>query len=232
MRYFLLVFIVFLIMTSIDILTTINKRSRAGEMLVYVKCESRALLIFSLIGASIVALLYLWIFYKRLNRLVSVLYPQYLDKWYQIFNYRLLEEIREGFVEKGMLHESITVERFTDSGLFYLMLFIFWIIITCTYAYDYFGKKGICDRAIFLGRSSLYNWNRISCYEWGEHFYKGNKGYKKLHIFIKNGKISKRLAGKETMKVNLAVSIEDYEKADSILQERIAKCEEAVNSYN
>jgi len=223
-RYFLLVFIVFLIMTSIDILTTINKRSRAGEMLVYVKCGSRALLIFNLIGTSIVALLYLWIFYKRLNRLVSVLYPQYLDKWYQIFNYRLLEEIREGFVEKGMLHESITVERFTDSGLFYLMLFILWIIITCTYAYDYFGKKGICDRAIFLGRSFLYCWNKISCYEWGEQCNKRNRKYRKLAIFVNNGKLSRWLTGNDTMKVNLMVNMEDYEKAEGILRDKMLKC--------
>ena len=52
-----------------------------------------------------------------------------------------------------MLHESITVERFTDSGL-YLMLFILWIIITCTYAYDYFGK------GILIGQ-----------YFWADHFY-------------------------------------------------------------
>ncbi|SHI43822.1 hypothetical protein [Lutispora thermophila] len=227
MRYFPIVFIVFFILFLIEVITTIKKRSEAGEMLIYATYESRASEPFNLIGGFIIVLLYLWILYKQLKRVVPLLYPQYLDKWYQIFNRELLERIREGFVEKGMLYESQIIAQF--SGFMYLMLFISWIIITFIYAYDYFGKKGICDKAIFLGRSSLYSWNKISCYEWGEHYYKGNKGLKKLHISIKNGKVSRMLTGKDEMKVNLAVRIEDYEKADSILQERITKCEEAVN---
>lgn len=210
-------------MFLIGIITTIKERSKAGEMLIYATYESRASESFNLIGGFIIVLLFLWIFYKDLKRVVAVLYPQYLDKWYQIFNRELLEGIREGFVEKGMLYESQIVARFSDFT--YLMLFISWIIITCIYGYDYFGKKGICDKAIFLGRSSLYSWNKISCYEWGEQFYRRNRGYKKLHIFVKSGKISRLLTGKDTMKVNLAVSTEDYEKAESILQDRIAKCE-------
>jgi len=226
-RYFPIIYIAFLILLLIEIIKTIKKRSKAGEILIYVTYESRASQIFNLIAASIVLLLYFWIFYKRLKRVVSVLYPQYLDRWYHIFNYRLLEGIREGFAENGMNYELLTVIRF-ESGLNYLVLFILWIIITCTYAYDYFGEKGICDKAVFLGRTS-YSWGEISCYEWGEHYYRGNKGFKKLHIFIKNGKISRWLSRKDTMKVNLVVAVEDYEKAESILGNRISKCEEAVN---
>lgn len=227
MRFFTILLIAFLIMLFIEIMATIKKRSKAGEMLVFVTYENRASQIFNLIAASIVIPLYFWIFYKRLKRVVSVLYPQYLDKWYHIFNYRVLEGIRESLVEKGMTYELLTVTRF-ESGLNYLVLFILWIIIICTYAYDYFGKKGICEKAVFLGRTS-YDWSEISRYEWGEHYYRGNKGLKKLHIFIKNGKIGRWLTGNDTMKVNLAVRIEDYEKAEGIFQERITKFEEAVN---
>lgn len=167
----------------------------------------------------------LLVFYLCLKDVIPVLYPQYLDKWYQIFNYNLLQGLSEDFMGKRMLYESLVVSKYANTGLFNLVESALWMILTFIYIYDYFQKKGICERAIYLGRASLYKWNEISHYEWGEQLSKRNKEYRKLSIFIKNGKIIRWLTNEDSTKVDMLVNVEDYEKAEDILRDKIVKCE-------
>lgn len=71
MSFFTILLIVFLITFIIEIITTIKKRSKAGEILIYVTYESRVSQIFNLIAASIILPLYFLIFYKRFKRSVE-----------------------------------------------------------------------------------------------------------------------------------------------------------------
>jgi len=221
---FAILIFLFLFLLLSEIYEILVKKPKKEELLLCVKREFRASENLHLIFVPLFWLLNLWVFYTRLKKVMPVLYPQYLDKWYQVFNYNLLQGISEDFMDKRMLYESLVVSNYADTGLFNLVESALWMTLTFIYIHDYFQKKGFYNRAVYLGRATLIKWNEISHYEWGEQLSKRNREYRKLSVFINNGKISRWLTDSDTTKVDMLINKEDYEKAEGILRDKMVKC--------
>ena len=221
MGYSAYMFIAFIIIGAVDILVMLKNKPKKDEILVEVKTGSKGAELFNLIAAPFVALLSAWVFVIRLRKAIPILYPQYMDKWHQVFDHKLLESINQTLLKEKKFSQFLTVASFTDSGLLNLMISVAWIIIGCLHVFDYFQKKGIYEKGIYLGRLSSYKWDKACGYELRESYKKKDKEYTQLVIFARRNKINKWITGSETSEVKMIIDKEVYEKAEGILKDKI-----------
>ncbi|MGK0466045.1 hypothetical protein [Clostridium sp.] len=173
------------------------------------------------IFSIILSIILFKIFLIRYFEAYSILIPDYLNKWYQMFDYNSMLTIKNTFFQKFItIHELITINMFMGLGLKTFSSSIMCLSLAISNLYRGLQRKTISTKGIYyLGKS--IKWVEIVEYEWKCLIKKNNINhnieYYKLSLYVKNDKFTKWFLSENTSKHTLKISSHDKEKVNFLI---------------
>ena len=140
---------------------------------------------------------------------------KYIEDFFQIFDEDYINSLRKYFVDNAMVaHLLVTVQYFIK-----IPRFVFLTVLMLSYSiyYCYIGfKPNIIYEDGILINNTLYKWDNIKGFEWGELRERENKAYYDLTVNLP--KLYDLNADKK-----LRINADDRDKISQILNDNIEK---------
>lgn len=160
----------------------LKKRKRADRELLRLtaKINMNINILFSVIFL-ILFIVMIYLLYDALSKSHILFKDKYIDSFFQIFDDAYINDLREYFVNNVMVgHLLITVQYLIDIPklVFYIS---FMISLSIYHFYIGFKQNIIYEDGIFIN-STLYKWDDIKGFEWGELRERKGKAYYSLTV--------------------------------------------------
>ncbi len=160
-------------------------------------------------------ILIIYFLYDAVSKSNVLFRDKYIEDFFQIFDEDYINSLRKYFVDNAMVaHLLVTVQYFIK-----IPRFVFLTVLMLSYSiyYCYIGfKPNIIYEDGILINNTLYKWDNIKGFEWGELRERENKAYYDLTVNLP--KLYDLNADKK-----LRINADDRDKISQILNDNIEK---------
>lgn len=210
----------FLLLSILFILIDIFKRTRFQERSVIIALRDFNFNLIQSIFYFTAFIIIFRIFLIWYLRAYSILIPDYLNKWYQIFDYNSLQIIKDIFFQNNRLLELHVITTFMNLKLDGLSMSIVLLTMGISQLYKGLQRKTISNEGVYC-LYKVINWIEIVEYEWQypirKNNIKQNIKYYKLSLNVKNSKFIRWLLYQDTVIYTLKISTHDKDKVDCLI---------------
>ncbi|NYB72983.1 hypothetical protein HZF24_02375 [Sedimentibacter hydroxybenzoicus DSM 7310] len=163
----------------------------------------------------ILGILVVYLLYGAISKSYIPFKGKYIDSFFQIFDDAYIDSLREYFLNNNMVGQLLVTVQYLMDIPQHVFLAVFMISFSIYYFYVGFKQNIIYEDGIFVN-STLYKWDGILGFDWGELHEKENKAYYDLTVNLP--KLYDLNVDKK-----LRVNAEDRDKIDEILVANIIK---------
>jgi hypothetical protein len=160
-------------------------------------------------------------FLKWYFKAYSILIPDHLSKWYQMFDYNALIAIRDLFFKNFKLVELYTMDTYMGLGFWSLSLSIMLLGVGIFQLYIGLKRRSISAEGVYCPNNRL-KWTSIVEYEWQSAIEKNkikqSSEYYNLSLYVEKDKFTRWLFYNDDLrKYTLKISSQDKEKVDCLI---------------
>lgn len=163
----------------------------------------------------ILGILVIYLLYGSISKSYIPFKGKYIDSFFQIFDDAYINSLREYFLNNNMVVQLLVTVQYLMDIPQHVFLAVFMISFSIFYFYVGFKQNIIYEDGIFIN-STLYKWDGILGFDWGELREKENKAYYDLTVNLP--KLYDLNVDKK-----LRINAEDRDKIDEILVVNIIK---------